>query len=255
MVHRAKTTDPGGHCRQRPHRGGQRNALKLASQRREPFDRRHQLHPAPVRHEVVDFIEDDAAHPAQGAAAGLARHQQVQALGRRDENFRGPAQHRRALRGTGVAAARLGAQCRQCLARGRECRGELRERFNEIALDVSVQRFQRRDVQHPRGAGGVVAGDEAVQCPKKGGQRLAAAGGGGDQRVPAGGDDRPRLCLRVGRRRITSGKPRGDTRVKQAQRLVPGGVWRGVPARRTGHGQFNHGALPRMTLCARMVAA
>src|SRR5206468_213416 len=61
------------------------------------------------------------------------------------------------------------------------------QRHPQVALDVVVERLQRRDVEHAGTAPLAVRGDP-VERPQKGGQGLARAGGGQDQGVLATGD-------------------------------------------------------------------
>jgi hypothetical protein len=80
---------------------------------------------------------------------------------------------------------------------------KLGERPLEIALDVVVQRLERRDVEQVnrvRERALEPLGDERVELPQKRRERLAGAGWGEDEGMLAARDRRPSLLLRRARR-------------------------------------------------------
>ena len=131
--------------------------------------------------------------------ARLRGEHQVQRLGRRDEDVRRRAAHRRALALRRVA----GADRRRVRSAA-----DPAQRRAQVALDVVGQRLERRDVDEARVRVvlGRRVGDEAVEPPQERGERLARAGGRRDEDVLAGGDRRPGLLL--GRRRPLEGARR-----------------------------------------------
>src|SRR5262249_26882045 len=66
----------------------------------------------------------------------------------------------------------------------------------QVALDIGGQRLQRRDVDQLHPLVWRWGLDHAREEGVKGGQRLTRAGRGHDERVAAGGDDRPGEHLR-----------------------------------------------------------
>ena len=102
------------------------------------------------------------------ASRAPAGEHQVQRLGRRDEDVRRVAAHRRAL---------ASAACRRCGCATSTSRADPAQRRAQVALDVVGERLQRRDVDEPgarRRRRGSAA--EAVEAPQERGQRLARAG-------------------------------------------------------------------------------
>ena len=75
------------------------------AQRLEPLERQREMRAALVARDRVNFVDDHRAHRAQHLAAGLRREQDVERLGRRDEDVRRRAAHPRALALRRVAGA------------------------------------------------------------------------------------------------------------------------------------------------------
>ena len=68
----------------------------------------------------------------------------------------------------------------------------------QVAVDVVDQRLEGRHIQHPEARQRVVGRGlthEPVEAPQERSECLAAAGGRTDERVPAGRDGGPALCL------------------------------------------------------------
>ena len=77
----------------------------LLAERFEPFEGEGEVRAALVVCDGVDLVDDDRLRGAHEVAAALARDEQVQRLGRRHDERRRSAQHRRALRRRRVAGA------------------------------------------------------------------------------------------------------------------------------------------------------
>src|SRR5437588_8909337 len=135
----------------------------------------------------MDLVEDERLDGAQRLAR-TGGEEQEERLGSRDEDVRRLAEHRGALALRRVAGADGDA----------EVALQACERAAQVALDVVVERLERRDVEEPDPVARRAA--EAVDPVEEGGERLPGAGRRLDQRVLAGGDRRPAELLR-GRRR------------------------------------------------------
>ena len=149
----------------------------------------------------VDLVDDDGADMAEVLAGFAGGEQQVERLGRGDEDVRRVAQHARALAGQRVAGADAGADRRaEIAARGGELL-DLGERPVEVLLNVVGERLERRDVDDLCG-GRERAGDgeaqQLVDGDQKRGERFARASGRGDERGFAAEDGGPALLLRLG---------------------------------------------------------
>ena len=191
--------------------GGKADAhRRTISQRLQPLQRKRQVRAALVVGHGVDFVDDDGFDIAQNRAALFRGQQNVERLGRRDQNVRRPLQHGPALMHQRVAGADRGANLRHQQAALARHLQNLAQRPFEIFLDVVAQRLQRRDIQH---FGAVVQitrqrlAHQTINAGQKRGQRLAGAGGGGDERGAPGENVRPALLLGLGRRAELSDKP------------------------------------------------
>ena len=155
----------------------------------------------------VHLVEDHRVDRAQQLARLRGQHQEER-LRRRDQDVRRVAQHRRALLLRRVARANRNAQLR--LQPG--------ERPAQVALDVVVQRLERRDVEDAQAA--ARRGREPVDRVEERRERLARAGRRLDERVRAARDHRPALLL--GRRRRVEGplEPRARERLKTSSGCI-----------------------------------
>ena len=188
----------------RSHRGRAADALRPRAggvrldQRLQPFECQSQVRAALARQHRVDFIDDDEARLRQRRPEALAGEQDIERLGRGDQDVRRPPRHRLARGGQRVAGPHRHPDFRQRQAvRGR--RGaDAGQRLAQVLLDVVVQRAQRRHVDDVDAILQAALGAEAmevVEGPQEGGQGLARAGRGHDQRVAAGGDRLPAFPL------------------------------------------------------------
>src|SRR5439155_19946593 len=131
----------------------------------------------------VNLVEDQGLDVAEDLAR-LRREQQEQRLRRRDQDVRRLPEHVAPLLLARVAGANADP----------ERRVEARERPAQVALDVVVERLQRRDVEDAQPLARLRG--EPVDRVQEGGERLAGAGRRLDQDVLAGGDRRPAELLR-----------------------------------------------------------
>src|SRR5262245_58295000 len=97
------------------------------------------------RRDRVDLIDDDGFDVAEDVAR-LRREQQIQRLGRRDENVRGAAKDVAAVGGGGIARAYGNTWQREWLALASGYDLDARQGGAEVAIDVDGQGLQRRDV-------------------------------------------------------------------------------------------------------------
>ena len=157
----------------RPLRRREADALhRLLGQAVEPLDGQRQMCAALRPRDGVYLVEDQRLDRLQHLP-GLRREQEVERLRGRDQDVRVLAEHRRAVALRRVAGADGDVQLR----------AEPGERAAEVALDVVVERLQRRDVEQPetfaRGVG------QPVDPVQERGERLPRARRRLDQRVRA----------------------------------------------------------------------
>ncbi len=169
---------------ERPLRGGQADALERPrDDALETLERDRQVS-APLRPgHRVHLVEDQRLDGAQHLAT-LRGEQQEERLRRGDEDVGRRAQHLLALALRRVARAHP----------DRQARAHARERAAQVALDVVVERLQRRDVEEAQPFARRLA--EAVEAEQEGGQRLSGAGRRLHEHVLAACDRRPGELLR-----------------------------------------------------------
>ena len=212
---------------QRPHRRRQRDALELTREASQPLDCRHEVGAALVAGDGVDLVQDDGVNAVEHVAASLRDEQEVEALGRGDEDFGRAAGHAPAIGLGGVAAARHRADVRPVHAVLGSQRVERGQGAEEVAGDVVVEGLQGRDVEDPDRSCGELAAGELVDGPEEGGERLSAAGWGGEQDVGTLGDDGPGELLDGCRRAHLLGEPGADERVEAREGVMSGAGHRG----------------------------
>ena len=144
----------------------------------------------------VDLVDHHVLDRLQDLSRVRGQHE-IQRLGRGDEDVGRVACDVAAVAGGRVAGARRRAQRRHLPPGPLGLQGDAGERRPQVAIDVVGQRLQRRDVEDaaPLLLGRRVVGEQAIDDPKEGGQRLARAGRREDQRVPALADGLPTLLL------------------------------------------------------------
>ena len=153
------------------------------------------------------------------ACSALRGEQNVERLGRGDQDVRRPLQHRRrsciSVSPVRTAARIVGISSPRCAGQ----RLNLAERHLEVFLDVVAERLQRRDVED-FGAVLQPAVERLAHQPVDAGQKrrqgLARAGGRAKSACSAGENGRPAFDLRLRRR----AEARGTTR-EQADAPTP----------------------------------
>ena len=170
----------------------------------QTFQRQREVGSAFGTRDRVDLVDDHVLDVAQDLA-GLAREQQVQALGSRDEDVGRTACDLATVLAGRVAGPARDGDPRRLVAEFLRGQADPCERRSQVALHVVCQGLQRRDVEDPDVAGVLsccrragVAG-QAVKCVEEGGEGLATAGRSVDQRVIAPGDGGPAAGLGFGR--------------------------------------------------------
>ncbi len=176
-----------------------------------------------VVHELVDLVDDDGLDVREDLSR-VGREEQVERLGRRDEDVGRMLGHARALAGGRVASADADGDLRRARDAG--------ERRPQVALDVDRKRLERRDVKYTRRfLRGRSPPGEPVDRPQKRGERLARAGRREDQRRLASSDRRPaeRLSSRGRAERRSEVGPRLGREERERvhdERLATGGRFR-----------------------------
>ena len=172
------------------------DALQLApADMIEALERQREVRAAARLQHGVDLVDDHDARGLQHLARALGGQQQVQRLGRRHEDVRRRAQHRRALVLRRVAAAHRRGDLDRGVAHRLGERVDFAARLGQVLVDVRRQRLQRRDVDDPHLVGqsrqlGRLA-EQLVDRGQERGERLAGAGRRRDQRVLAAPDGAP----------------------------------------------------------------
>ena len=170
-AHLAVASDEAPDLLERPLRGRERDALRVVlAQIGESLERERQVSPSFGCCDCVHLVDDHGLDAGQQLARARREHQ-IEAFRRRDEDVGRRAQHAPALLRRGVARTHRDARRSQMHAAGGGRRPDARERHAEIALDVVVERLERRDVEHPQPLAGL--GQHAVEEPQERGQRLA----------------------------------------------------------------------------------
>ena len=170
----------------------------------EPLEAEREMRAAPRADDRVDFVDDHGAHGPQHLAAALGRQQQVQRLGRRDQNVRRRAQHRRAFRLRRVAGADGGGHARRLQPECFRHAAQAAARFGQILVNVRAQRLQRRHVEDAhliRQRRAQTFLKQVVERRQKRRERLARTGRRRDQRVAPFTNRCPTAEL-CGRRRV-----------------------------------------------------
>ena len=143
------------------------------------------------RGEGVDLVDDDGVDGAERLALAGAEDE-VEGLGGGDEDLAGVFRLALAFALGGVAGADVDADRAEGELhplRGDACAGE---GGAEVAFDVVDEGFERGDVEDADAFGSVVGEfGERVDRVEERGERLPGAGGRDEERVLAGGDERP----------------------------------------------------------------
>ncbi len=207
-----ESAEIAGYFIQGPLCGGEADADKPARvQGFQAFQEKRQENAALVGTEGVNLVDDAVTDPAQGFAS-TGGQEQVQRFRRGDENMGRLAQEPLPFHLRSIAGADGNVDFRQWLL---EAPGKIRNAFQgnlQIAIDVVIERFQRRYVQDLHSGGNRILPPQSVKAGKERGQGLARSGRRQDEGILAGSNGRPTLPLR--RRRPSQGmaKPLPDRR-------------------------------------------
>jgi hypothetical protein len=214
------------------HRGAEADALeRRRGERLEPLQRQRQVRAPLVAHQRVDLVDDHGADGLQHPPAAVAREQQVERLGRRDQHVGGPPRHRGPLARRRVAGPHQHAD----LGQVRRRRADLAERRLEVLLDVVGEGPQRRDVEDLGLVREALAlAEELVERRQERRERLARPGGRRDQDVGAFPDLRPALALRRRRLAEPAFEPGSDGRMEGVEGEHDPNVIRGPDPGGTG---------------------
>ena len=197
---RPSTRDEPSDLLQRPLGCGEADALeRLVDDPGEPLERDREVGAALRAGDGVHFVDDHRLDAAQHLAA-LRGEEEIERLGCRDQDVGRGAEHLAAL--TLIRVARAHAD--------RQGRAEPGERPPQVALDVVVERLQRRDVEQPQPLPRFRI--QAIDPGEEGRERLARAGRRLDEDVGAGRDHGPGGHLRgrrAGERLLEPGARRG----------------------------------------------
>ena len=172
---------------------GQANPLQLPpADVVEALEREREVRAAARLQHGVDLVDDDHACRLEHHPRALGGEQQIERLGRGDEDVRRSAQHRRALVLRCVAAPHRRGDLRRVIVHGLGERANFAPRLGEVLVDIRRQRLERRDVDDPHlvrqpAVVGPLA-EELVDRGQEGGERLPRARGRRDERVLAAPD-------------------------------------------------------------------
>jgi len=173
----------------------------------EARERQRQVRAAARADDGVNLVHDHGPHRAQHRSAPLRRQQEVQRLGRRDEDMRRRADHRRPLGRRRVAGPHGAGDLRRRKAAHASALDDRAPGFRQVLLDVGAERLQRRDVQHAhfvRQRAFERFAREVVDRAQERRERLTGSGRRGDERVPTVADRGPAAAL--GGRRLAEGR-------------------------------------------------
>ena len=219
---RSPAPQVGGHRRQRPLRGRQADALRgHGGQCLQSLQRQRQVRATLGRRKGMDLIDDDPAHAAKRLAR-LRGQDEIEGFRRRHQDVRGSLAKGATLPGRCIAGAQAHAHLADGGAESLGGQGDAGQRCTEVAVDVVDQGLQGGDVEDAQALSrvrGLVLGQQTIQAPQEGGQRLAAAGGCTDQAVLPCGDGRPTLRLRLGGCLERTLEPRARGRLEDGERL------------------------------------
>ena len=234
-LHRGVAAQEPGNGIQRLHRGGEADPLGRPRQHRvQPFQRERQVRAAFGPGHGVHLVDDHGVHRGKGLPR-LGRQHQEQRFRGGDQDVRRMREQPAALVGRGVAGTDAHGDGRGGQFQPFGGLGDADQRRAQVPFHVHAQRLQRRNVEHAGAAGFLLApsalrrrvrevkrerrlrlrrGDEGVQRPEEGRQRLAGTGRRHHQGVGPGGDGVPGAGLRVSGRAERAGEPLAGRRAE-----------------------------------------
>ena len=208
---RAAARDEAPDLLQRPLRGREADALyRPADQALQTLEREGEMRPALRPGDGMNLVEDQRLERSQRFPRAGGEEQEER-LGRGDEDVRRIAQHRRPLFRGRVSGADGDA----------EPGAEPRQRSAQVALDVVVERLQRRDIEQAQSLARRLV--QPVDAGEEGGERLARAGRRLDEHVLPARDRRPAQHLSRRRRGEAALEPGPCLFRERGERVHPSG--------------------------------
>ncbi len=208
----------GGDDFDRRLRRGQADALeRRCGERLEPLERQGEVRAAAGVDDRVNLVDDDRLNGPEHGAAALAGQQEEQRFRRRDQDVRRLPQHGGALALRRVAGADRDGDARRRKAGALGVARDVAARHREVLVNVRAERLERRHVHHAdlvRQGRAKAFAEQVIERREEGGERLPGSGRRRDERVAAGPNRLPALCL--GRRRCPERilEPACDYRMK-----------------------------------------
>ena len=108
------------------------------------------MRPTPVIHDSVNLIQNKRSNRPQYPPAGFGSEQQIQRLGRGNENVRRLLNERLPLRCTSIARANFSTHLNLTPFGLAQQRANPRQRLLQIFANIVAQRLERRDVNNVR---------------------------------------------------------------------------------------------------------
>jgi hypothetical protein len=181
-------------------RGGEADALEGrvaggSDEGFEPFDGEGEVRASLGGDEGVDLVDDEGLDVAE-SFGGVGGEEEVEGLGRGDEDFAGVAAESGALLGGCVAGTDADLREVHGDAGSLGHVGDAGERGTEVALDVDREGFERGDVDDAgAGVSRAIAEHELVEAPEEGGEGFAGAGWGEYESGLGAGNGWPAVAL------------------------------------------------------------
>jgi hypothetical protein len=181
----------------RPNGGRKGDPLEITGESHESIHGRHQVRSSLRSEDGMDLIKDDGGQVLQDGPASRRAEQKVEAFRRGDQNFRRMTDPPAAVRRWRVPASGQDLNGRKRFSGPAKNPFQFAKRPEEVALNVVVERPQRRYIQDAGLPGRPLSNDKLVQGPQEGRQRLSASGWSRYQEMFAAGDLRPGLFLKI----------------------------------------------------------
>ena len=225
---RLRRVEPAEQARdlvERPLRRAQPDALERRLEGAlslEPFEREEEVRAALSVDHRVDLVDDDGLDALEDRA-GPRRQQEVERLGRGDEDLGRVLPHPLALALRRVARAHPDGRQPVLLAGALRHHADAVERGPQVPLDVDAERLERRDVEHPHALFlGRRREHQPIDRDEERAQRLSGPGRREQQRRVALDDRGPALRLRQ-RRRLERGlEPPPGAAMRERERIRHG---------------------------------
>ena len=134
------------------------------------------MRPTPVIHDSVNLIQNKRSNRPQYPPAGFGSEQQIQRLGRGNENVRRLLNERLPLRCTSIARANFSTHLNLTPFGLAQQRANPRQRLLQIFANIVAQRLERRDVNNLRFVGQIMfcaLPEQRIERSEKRRQRFA----------------------------------------------------------------------------------